>query len=295
MVKSLHAAFAAAMVLLLMASPAPQRKTRNITVNGMSFAYVDTGSGSPVILVHGAMADYREWSHQQGPLSQRHRVIAYSRRYHWPNIPPDKDSDGTAERQAEDLAAIIQSLGLRPAHIVGHSYGGLVALTLSLRHPEMVRTLVLVEPAVSSFLEKTPESNALVRERQAFSDEMRELFDSGDAERIVRTALSHYAPEEFDNAPPGTREMYLANIPAFRLDFNSPRPPLICEDMQSIAAPALVLAGGRSPTGLQRTAERVAQCLKRGNILRFPQATHHMQLDHPQEFNDTVLAFLAKH
>lgn len=261
----------------------------------MSLAHLDTGSGSPVILVHGAMADYREWSNQQGPLSQRHRVIAYSRRYHWPNAPPNKDSDGTAERRAEDLAAIIQSLELRPAHIVGHSYGGLVALTLSLRHPEMVRTLVLVEPAVSGVLENAPESKALVNERQAFSDEMRAAFDSGDAERIVKTALSHYAPGEFDDAPAETREMYQANIPAFRLDFNSPRPTLNCEDMQNIAAPALVLAGGRSPKGLQRTAERVAQCLKGRSLAKIPQGTHHSQLNHSQEFNDTVLAFLAKH
>jgi pimeloyl-ACP methyl ester carboxylesterase len=79
--------------------------------------------------------------------------------------------------------------------------------------------------------------------------------------------------------------MYQANIPAFRLDFNSPRPTLNCEDMQNIAAPALVLAG----------AERVAQCLKGRSLAKIPQGTHHSQLNHSQEFNDTVLAFLAKH
>src|SRR5882762_740528 len=88
MVKSLHAAFATAMGLLLMASPAPQRKTRTITVEGMSFGYVDLGSGPPVILVHGSMSDYREWSPQMEALAKHHRVIAYSRRYHWPNSPP---------------------------------------------------------------------------------------------------------------------------------------------------------------------------------------------------------------
>jgi len=47
--------------------------------------------------------------------------------------------------------------------------------------------------------------------------------------------------------------------------------------------------------GLQQTAMGVARCLKNGNILKLPQATHHMQLDSPQEVNDAVLAFLAKH
>ena len=68
---------------------------------------------------------------------------------------------------------------------------------------------------------------------------------------------------------------------------------ILCEDMQSIAVPALVLAGGRSPKGLQNTSERVAQCLKAGSLAKISQGTHPLQLDHAQEFNDTVLAFLA--
>ncbi len=295
MVKSLHAPFATAMVLLLMASPAPQRKTRIITVEGMSFAYVDLGSGPPVILIHGSISDYREWSTQMEALAKHHRVIAYSRRYHWPNSPPGNDADATVPRQAEDLAAIIELLGLAPASIVGHSYGGTVALFLALQHPELVRMLVLIEPSVRSVLVNTPESEGVEKEGQAVRDEMKQAFASGDAERVVRTYLARVAPGEFDNAPPKTRKIYRANVAAFRLDFTAPRPTLTCEDIQRIAAPALVLTGGRSPMGLQQMAEGVAHCLKGGNILKLPQATHHMQLDHPHEFNDTVLAFLAKH
>jgi pimeloyl-ACP methyl ester carboxylesterase len=55
-----------------------------IRANGLSFHYVDEGSGPPVLLVHGSIADYREWSRQIAPLSQHYRVIVYSRRYHWP-------------------------------------------------------------------------------------------------------------------------------------------------------------------------------------------------------------------
>jgi pimeloyl-ACP methyl ester carboxylesterase len=293
MVKSLQAAFATAMVLLLMASPAPQRKTRTITIEGMSFGYVDLGSGPPVILIHGSMSDYREWSSQMEALAKHYHVIAYSRRYHWPNTPPGKDADATVPRQTEDLAAIIKSLGLAPASVVAHSYGGTVALSLALQHPELVRTLVLLDPGVPGVLVNTPESEGVVKERQAFREEMSKAFDSGDAERIVRTALANFAPGEFDNAPREIRDMYLANVPAFRLDLTAPRPTLTCEDIRRIAAPALVLTGGRSP--MQQTATGAAHCLKSGSLLKLPQATHHMQLDHPQEVNDAVLAFLAKH
>ena len=135
----------------------------------------------------------------------------------------------------------------------------------------------------------------MVKEGQAVRDEMKQAFASSDAERVVRTYLERVAPGEFDNASPETRDIYRAHVPAFRLDFTAPRPPLTCDEMQRIAAPALVLTGGRSPMGLQQMSAGVARCLKGGSMLSLPQATHHMQLDHPQEFNDTVLAFLAKH
>jgi hypothetical protein len=78
MVKSLYAVFATATALLLTASLSPQTKTRNIAIEGMDFAYVDSGSGSLVILIHGSTADYRVWSPQMEALAKHHRVIAYS-------------------------------------------------------------------------------------------------------------------------------------------------------------------------------------------------------------------------
>ena len=271
------------------------QKQRLITVNGMSFGYVDIGSGPPVILIHGSMSDYREWSKQVEALAKHHRVIAYSRRYHWPNSPPGKDADATVPMQAEDLAGIIKSMGLGRATLVGHSYGGAVAVYFALQHPELVRALILLEPPLPGALASTVEGKDVVKERQTLRDEMMQAFASGDAERVVKTYLARVAPGEYDNSTPEARNIYVVNVPALKLDFTAPRQPLSCEDLQRISVPALVLTGGRSATGLQLVAVEVARCLKNGNILKLPQATHHMQLDHPREVNDAMLEFLAKH
>ena len=90
---------------------------RHITVEGMSFGYVDIGSGPPVILIHGSMSDY-------------------SRRFHWPNSVAVKDADATVQRQVEDLAEIIRALGLASTDVVGHSYGATVVLFFALQHPD---------------------------------------------------------------------------------------------------------------------------------------------------------------
>src|SRR6185436_15433353 len=58
---------------------------KRIVVNGTELAYVETGRGAPVILVHGGLQDYRLWRRHLDVLGQRYRVIAYSRRNHFPN------------------------------------------------------------------------------------------------------------------------------------------------------------------------------------------------------------------
>jgi pimeloyl-ACP methyl ester carboxylesterase len=233
------------LMMILVASSSHAREGE-INANGMSFHYLDEGTGPPLVLVHGSIADYREWSKQIGPLSQRYRVIAYSRRYHWPNSPAGKDADATLDRQAEDLEAIIRALGIAPAHVVGHSYGGATALVVALRRPELVRTLVIAEPAVGGVLGAEGREGALAEEGKTVRAEMKEAFASGNAERIVRTYASRVAPGEFESASPETREMLLANISAFELDFQSPRPPFTCGDARQLGAPSLVATGSRS-------------------------------------------------
>src|SRR5215813_12565556 len=142
-------------ILTIFSVPYSAQKTKGITVDNLSLTYVEKGSGPLVILIHGSVSDYREWSKQMGPLAQHYRVVAYSRRFHWPNAPPPKEADASVasvERQVDDLAALVRGLGSTPSHIIGHSFGGAVALNFALRYPELVRTLVLVEPAVSSVL-----------------------------------------------------------------------------------------------------------------------------------------------
>ena len=274
------------------------QETKKLTVTDLSLTYLERGSGPMVILIHGSVSDYREWEKQIGPLAQHYRVVAYSRRFHWPNARPGKDADSSVasvDRQVDDLAALVRTLGSTPAHIIGHSFGGAVALNFALRYPELVRTLVLVEPAVSSVLADTPENKEATKEGQAIRAKMKEAFDSGDAQRIVRAYAEHVAPGEFEKATTEVREMLFANVPAFQLDFTAPRPVLSCDDARKVLVPVLVLSGDRSPLGLQRIAGATANCIAKARLLKIPGATHWLQHDHAEEFNAAVLAFLANH
>jgi len=286
------------MILTVLSLPYSAQETKKITVNDVSLTYLERGSGPLVILIHGSVSDYREWEKQLGPLAQHYQVVAYSRRFHWPNARPGKDADASVasvDRQVDDLAALVKSLGSTPAHIIGHSFGGAVALNFALRYPALVRTLVLVEPAVSSVLGDKPENSEATKEGQAIRAKMKEAFDSGDAQRIVRTYAEHVAPGEFERATTAVREMLIANVQAFQLDFTSPRPVLTCDDAQRVSAPVLVVSGDRSPLGLQRIAAAAAKCIPKARLITISGATHWVQHDHPEEFNAAVLSFLASH
>ena len=125
----------------------PQVKTR--LVNGYEMAYLERGTGVPVILVHGSVSDYRYWITQIRPFSEHYRAISVSLRHCYPEPWDGTGDDFTIHQHLEDLSEFIRGLHAGPVHLVAHSYGADVALLLATVHSELLRSLVLAEPAPS--------------------------------------------------------------------------------------------------------------------------------------------------
>jgi pimeloyl-ACP methyl ester carboxylesterase len=121
-------------------------------VNGTTLAYREQGEGEPVVFVHGGISDLRTWEQQLPAIGRSYRAITYSRRYARPNADLARDASDPMEQHTEDLAAFLRAIDAAPAHIVGWSGGGFVTLQTAARHPDVVRTLVLEEPAVFELL-----------------------------------------------------------------------------------------------------------------------------------------------
>src|SRR6476619_630035 len=112
-----------------------------VRVNGLEIAYERIGEGPPLVFVHGAAADGRWWQPQLAALADEFTVVA------WDEPGAGRSSEVPADFGLADyancLAALIDALDLGPAHVVGHSWGGTVALELYRRHPELGATLIL--------------------------------------------------------------------------------------------------------------------------------------------------------
>ncbi len=121
-----------------------------LNVNETGLAVQETGEGIPLVLVHGGVSDMRTWGEQVAPFAEHYRTITYSRRYHLPNPPISPDAPDPIQTHVDDLAGLIEALDASPAHVVGHSWGALVAILLATQRPELLRSLVLIEPPVVS-------------------------------------------------------------------------------------------------------------------------------------------------
>lgn len=126
-------------------------------VNGTSLAYDCAGTGSPMVLVHGFSLDRRMWDDQVEAFAATHTVLRYDLRGFGRSALPEPDMPFS---HADDLAALMDELGLGPAIVVGQSFGGWMAVEFALAHADRLRALVLVD-AVAPGIELSAEWDAL--------------------------------------------------------------------------------------------------------------------------------------
>jgi pimeloyl-ACP methyl ester carboxylesterase len=262
-----------------------------VNVNGADFAYVEKGRGVPILLVHGSLGDFTMWSAQMDALARNHRVIALSRRYHWPNVLKEEPKDYTPQLHANDVAAFIRALELEPVNLVGHSYGGFICAYVAKDHPELVRSLTLIEPPIFSFLPPRPEPPPFVT--AAFN-----LFAKGEDDSAVKSFISGvHGPGSFERLSPEIQKHMLLNAREMRAELRMPPgqsfPAFTCDDTRQIKAPMFLVKGAKSPDFLRAILDQLHTCVPSSIETDIPNASHGVQYENPQAFNDALLQFLA--
>ncbi|MEM3587473.1 MAG: alpha/beta hydrolase, partial [Candidatus Jordarchaeaceae archaeon] len=114
-----------------------------VEINGVNISYEEAGSGETIVFVHGLWVDRRCWLHQKKHFSKNFKVVTYDLRGHGESDKPSKQY--SVWTHGEDLYALIKHLELKQVNVVGHSMGGMVACVLAVRHPEVVKRLVLAD------------------------------------------------------------------------------------------------------------------------------------------------------
>ena len=140
---------------------------RRLEANGTTIAYARTGTGPPIVLMHGAEADHSMFAPLAVQLARHLTVIAYDQRDSGDTRNPERPY--TLEDMGDDAAALIKGLGMEKAHVYGTSLGSLIAQSLAVHHPECVDRLVLAAAIRigRTLAEIAPETAGRMRELRA--------------------------------------------------------------------------------------------------------------------------------
>ncbi len=256
-----------------------------VRVGDLRIHYLVRGFGPPVLLLHGLGSCGEDWALLQAPaLSQRYRVLMPDLRGHGrSDVPP---GPYTVSQMADDIAGFLEATGADSAHVVGLSLGGAVAQALAVRHPERVRSLVLV----NTFARLRPRGWA--EWRRALARFLIPLFN-----------LAWYAWMEAEELFPYPGQQGLRRVAFQRLCATHPagfRAALLAaarydgrKDLARIRVPTLVVAGLEDTVVPLRAKEELAARIPGARLVTVPRSGHATPTDQPVLFNRLLLRFLA--
>ena len=228
------------------------------THDGLTLYYEVYGSGEPLLLIHGNGASIGSLAAQIDFFRKRYQVIAMDSRDH--GRSDDSQEPLTYEKMADDLAALLDHLGVGPANVLGWSDGGIEALLLGMRHPDQVKKLAAMAPNLS------PDEDALYPEVM----------------QLIR-ALIDAVPENERDTPEGKRELKVTGMMLVE-------PNIAFSALEAITAPTLILVGDHDVVRTEH-AVKIFEHLPNGALAVLPNATHAVPADDPAFFNGIVERF----
>jgi pimeloyl-ACP methyl ester carboxylesterase len=258
-----------------------------VRADGLEIAYRRSGDGWPLVFVHGAAQDGRAWQPQLAALADEFTVVA------WDEPGAGGSSDVPAifglPDYAHCLAALIDALGLGPAHVAGLSWGGTVAQELYRHHPELVATLILVD-TYAGWKGSLPEEEVRARvagvltSLQAPAEDFDPTFPglfAGDPPAEFVPLLGEMAAVV---RPDSLRNLLLVMAEADQRDL-----------LPNIAVPTLLIWGELDVRSPLTVAEEFEHAIPDAQLVVIPRCGHVSNLERPWPFTDAVREFCRTH
>jgi 3-oxoadipate enol-lactonase len=257
-----------------------------VTTGDLDIYVEQVGQGPDVLLIGGLGDTIESWQFQLDGLADRYRLTAFDNRGAGRTAMPQ--APATVEAMADDAAGVLRALDIPAAHVAGFSGGSIIAQELALRHPALVRSLVLqstwpvMDPYMRRFAElvrwlvdAAPSERAFLQWFFTFIYTPR-AHNDGTVDQIIEEVLAFphkQAPENIQR----TLDAFLDHDTSDRL--------------AQIAAPTLVLAGGLDPTSRPELCRAVAQLIPGAEFQVMEQESHQPFQEAPDDWNARVDAF----
>ena len=234
----------------------------------------ELGQGAPLVLVHGDLANGQlAWAAQMGTLPRHHRLIVVDRRGHGPS--PREPRPYTIAGDATDVLSVADPDTAERFHLVGQSYGGLVAIEVARRVPWRILSLHLIEPPYLALRPDDPAVVELERRGREIFRSAREAPPEEVAAAFVGMLAGAGAVERLRARP--VWPALVAEAPRLAWgEFPGDYPASALSDLR-LDAPVRVYTGGRSHPALRRLARRLAELVPRAQLVDIVEAGHDVQ------------------
>lgn len=263
-----------------------------VQANGITLNYDQQGSGEPLILIPYLSADHACYAFQVAEYAKHFTCISVDLRGSGESDKPD--GPHTTELYADDIAALMQALGIARAHITGLSLGAAIGMWLAAKHPDKVKSLSLH----SGWPKTDPYVKAVIEDWQVAAKAIGSV-----PEMVIKTMFPWcFTPELY-----ATRYDYIQSL----AEFVRSRPPLsvdgyikqadavIAHDVESglaqITAPTQITFGRHDQITSLRFAEPLTSSIKNSELVVFEEASHAAIYECVEEFNQKTLDFLQRH
>jgi pimeloyl-ACP methyl ester carboxylesterase len=267
---------------------APSRPSGMADVNGTRLYYETAGSGEPVVLVHAFTLDTRMWDGQFDLLARDFRVIRYDARGFGKSAPP---KPGEPYSNADDLAALLDRLDARKAHVVGLSMGGRFALDYAVAYPDRLQSLIVIDGVIGGW-----------QWSREWLAAYAPIVEAGRRRDVAQAkslwlGLPLFAPARQQPEVAARLKLMVDEYSGWHFVNQNPERPVsppALERLGAIRAPTLVLVGERDLPDFQRMSERLERGVPGARRATIPGAGHMANMEAPEAVNKSLAGFLTR-
>ncbi|HET7505170.1 MAG TPA: alpha/beta hydrolase [Kofleriaceae bacterium] len=258
-------------------------------------SFREAGTGTSVVCVHASASSSGQWRPLMEKLASRYRTVAvdlygYAQSPAWPD-----DQDLWLADEARLIEPVLRKAGDR-FHLVGHSYGGALALRIALENQERLRSLVLYEPVLfAALLAEDPEQPA-AREITSVRNDTTDAVDRGDLESSGARFVDYWmGAGAWADMPEKRRPALASSMRKVKAEwhavFHEPTPVAAFARLE---LPILFLKGTESPASTRNIARLLLAQMPRATVVELPGVGHMGPVTHPEQVNAEIAAFLDR-
>jgi pimeloyl-ACP methyl ester carboxylesterase len=263
-------------------------------INGVELFWESSGNSGPaVVLIHGGWINHEHWDEFVPYLEDTFRVLTYDRRGH--GLSETSPRQSGVKDDIDDLAVLLTLLDLGPSHLVGSSYGAMVALRLAAEYPDFCLSVTAQDPPLLHLNEATM-ANQHVAHMDQLIKEVADRLEAGEMESGISAFMNAaVAPNAWDGFTEEFRTFLVTGAQTFIDDVNDPDPWSVnLNKLAEFPGPILLTTGEYSPEFYGVILNEIMKAVPQAEKIVVPEAYHVPHIAYAQEYAEIVKSFIAK-